>query len=181
MSKLIVTPGSGARSSIPLHARKGTPIRNWQDWDKISHLYICASEQERDKFLRRKGSHQFLRFRCGPSATYNCHGLTFASRRACVPEPQDVAMILKEDRYIDVSSENVIPGDIIIYYESGEIEHSGIVVWVGEYSPIILSKWGQLNEVLHSADLCPYSFSGARYFRMTDEQRTSRTAKVILS
>jgi len=43
---------------------------------------------------------------------------------------EEVSLVLKEDGYQEVAQKDATPGDIILYYstETGEIEHSGIVV-----------------------------------------------------
>lgn len=51
----------------------------------------------------------------GPCSTYNCHGLTFASRRTQISQPSEVAKILADDDYTEISLKNVMVGDIAIY------------------------------------------------------------------
>jgi len=65
-----------------------------------------------------------------PTYGYNCHGLTFAARWTQVWSSEEVSLVLKEDGYQEVAQKDATPGDIILYYstETGEIEHSGIVV-----------------------------------------------------
>jgi len=95
----------------------------------------------------------------GPSRQYNCHGLTFASRRTWIWKPSEIEKILKDDEYETVVElENVLPGDIVIYSQDGDVEHSGIVLSVDPV-PLILSKWGSSHEVIHKINECPYSGS----------------------
>jgi hypothetical protein len=48
------------------------------------------------------------------TARYNCIGMAFANRRTCI-EPEEVALILHEDDYIDVQRPaDVMPGDLVI-------------------------------------------------------------------
>jgi hypothetical protein len=71
----------------------------------------------------------------GPCNTYNCHGLTFASRRSNL-EFSEIFQILEEDDYQHVDRKDVMPGDIVVFISTGQIkgstpgdvEHSGIVV-----------------------------------------------------
>lgn len=110
--------------------------------------------------------------RTPPLARYNCHGLTFAGRRTAIVETSVVSKILVDDSYSQISLDDVLPGDIILYYgEDGDIEHSGIVIVAPSASllriPKIVSKWGMYAELLHYANDCPYNFGGAKYFRIT--------------
>jgi hypothetical protein len=112
----------------------------------------------------------------GPCNTYNCHGLTFASRRTAITTAIAVRAILAEDGYATVSRNDVLPGDIVVYYSTGElpgdVEHSGIVVErVSQQGLIgvrikVLSKWGYCDEVVHFAEECPYDVGDIRYFRV---------------
>jgi hypothetical protein len=103
----------------------------------------------------------------GPCRTYNCHGLTFGSRRTVIWHATEVAKILKDDGYDVVPIGQVLSGDVAVYYsQEGDIEHSGIVVNPGELSPFILSKWGKAHEVVHLVSFCPYDASRVRYYRI---------------
>lgn len=84
-----------------------------------------------------------------PSAQYNCHGLTFASRRTQILDPAEVEKILREDGYVPVAIDDICAGDVVVYRRSGEIIHSGVVVGTKAGIPVILSKWGELHEVIH--------------------------------
>lgn len=104
-----------------------------------------------------------------PSSKYNCHGLTFASRRTKIAEAQEVLKILKDDDYTVVPAGKVLPGDIAVYYKDGDVDHSGIVVQIEApfNVPIILSKWGFLQEAVHRVANCPYDASNVIYYRIT--------------
>ena len=87
------------------------------------------------------------------STKYNCHGLTFASRRTSIRHPINIQAILQDDNYQEIDDlTKVRPGDIIVYQsEPGDYTHSGIVV---DHAPlsqeiIVCSKWGCGPEVLH--------------------------------
>jgi hypothetical protein len=104
--------------------------------------------------------------------TYNCHGVTFASRRSQITSSAAVRTILSDDGYVKVSDNEVIPGDIILYIaEDGDIEHSGVVlnVQVEQISTAIqvLSKWGSSHEVIHLHRDCPYAPDKYEYYRIT--------------
>jgi len=93
------------------------------------------------------------------SASYNCHGLTFASRRTHIFDSPSVNRILSDDDWKEVQPADILPGDIVIYSsDDGDANHSGVVVGeVGEgiRLPLICSKWGNAGEFLHLVNDCP--------------------------
>jgi hypothetical protein len=106
----------------------------------------------------------------GPCNTFNCHGLTFASRRTWIDRSEDIQKILDDDDYTEIKNKrNVKPGDIAIFRKDGEIYHSGIVVDVSDSlrGPRILSKWAVLHEVIHYPYEGPYSDGVVTYYRVT--------------
>ena len=103
--------------------------------------------------------------------TYNCHGLTFASRRTQILLSADVRRILGDDDYVQIGTKDVLAGDIVIYIgEDGDIEHSGIVMDVPKgmlvVIPKVLSKWGSAHEVVHNVLDCPYKSARIEYYRV---------------
>lgn len=107
------------------------------------------------------------------SLRYNCHGLTFASRRTAIIESATIQAIFLDDGYAEVDWQDVVAGDIAIYLEQGDFSHSGIVVSVDRSGivPVIwvLSKWGHAHEVVHKLHECPYAGqpdSEIRFWRM---------------
>lgn len=103
---------------------------------------------------------------------YNCHGLTFASRRTAIHEDDDIHSILYEDGYKEVDITEVSPGDVAIYYTNeGTIDHSALVVskpLPPLNMPVVCSKWGVIGpEVVHMLTNCPdYAVSNIHYFRI---------------
>jgi hypothetical protein len=95
------------------------------------------------------------------SLKYNCHGLTFASRRTAITESDAVQSILDDDGYRTVNDDDVSVGDIVVYSEYGDFSHSGIVTRadpVGNAKVVwVLSKWGRAHEVVHKVRECPYA------------------------
>jgi hypothetical protein len=92
------------------------------------------------------------------SALYNCHGLTFASRRTRVENTQCLHQILHDDDWKPLEAKEVLPGDIVIYFsEEGEANHSGVIVQCDAplYLPIVFSKWGNAGEYIHKLTYCP--------------------------
>ncbi len=110
-------------------------------------------------------------FRTSLIPVYNCHGMTFASRRTAIDETEAVRTIINEDAYDELPVGEVLPGDIIVYFSpEGDVEHSGIVAQVvrgpGEVlTPLVYSKWGKGSEVLHAWGDCPY-VPNVRYYRI---------------
>jgi hypothetical protein len=103
-----------------------------------------------------------------PSRKYNCHGLTFASRRTWIEAPAEIAKIIKDDEYEEVPFDRVLAGDIAVYYVDGDAEHSGLVVSVNDLKvPIVLSKWGACHEVVHPVAQSRYDASNVKYYRIT--------------
>lgn len=107
---------------------------------------------------------------------YNCHGLTFGSRRTQVTH--SVLPILADDGFDPISEKEARAGDIVLYSNAlGEIIHSGFVVArksveiiMGTQSviPVIWSKWGKGYEMIHAVGECPYFEDGnyASYYRL---------------
>jgi hypothetical protein len=114
----------------------------------------------------------------GPSTKYNCHGLTFASRRTWIDKPGEVEKILRDDGYVEIKDfKDVLVGDIAIWRSAsatnlGEIEHSGIVVTSSvnldglASPPWILSKWGKCHEVVHKANDGEWTDHRVHYYRL---------------
>src|ERR1035437_11026347 len=86
-----------------------------------------------------------IELRTSESVAYNCHGLTFASRRCWISKNSILNVIIEDDKYIEIAMTDVKPGDIVIYFsDKGDFNHSGVVT---EYKPMyasprIFSKWG---------------------------------------
>jgi hypothetical protein len=110
--------------------------------------------------------------RSDPTPIYNCHGLTFASRRTGIFESSTIGQILNEDGYVEIPQARVLEGDVIMYFdqESGDFEHSGIVILRPKPEnlnvPVVCSKWGKYAEVVHLANNCPYNFGAVKYYRV---------------
>jgi len=93
------------------------------------------------------------------SAIYNCHGLTFASRRTRVENTQGVQKILQDDHWLELTNpRDVLPGDVVVYFaEEGEANHSGTVIECDGplFVPLVCSKWGNAGEFIHRVRYCP--------------------------
>lgn len=146
---------------IKVQTRKATDISNCQ--------VFSMSPFERNQFSSYERRYQGVIFRNLPTAIYNCHGLVFASRRTGIFEVEEIYKILKEDNYTEVNPNDVLPGDIVLYFSvDGDIEHSGVVVSAPDTItrlPKIYSKWGKYCEAVHYANICPYECTNLKYYR----------------
>lgn len=144
-------------TTIELRTRSGNNIPNTQVWELSRYDWHLLGES-----LSRFKNAERVSEAC---PVYNCHGLTFGSRRTQVSPP--VHSILDDDGFDKIASEkDVRPGDIVIYLDArGEVAHSGFVVWrnkvelvggVQSVIPMIWSKWGKGYEMIHAVGECPY-------------------------
>lgn len=141
---------------IVSQTRKGHPIQNQKGRKLLPH----AVENQRG--LLRQGFSSIIPYqeRKPPTNLYNCHGLTFLSRRARLTDEKEIRKVLDDDEYENIDIAKTMPGDIVIYYDGdAEITHTGVVVRVAEGvipMPYILSKWGDAGEYEHRYNNCPY-------------------------
>ena len=149
-----------ARSELHLHTRDENQITNEICREPIHYGAQLESEDYRKNYPRA------LHRPVGPSRIYNCHGLTFASRRTLIWIPSEIAKILKDDKYVTVDRKDVLPGDVVVYYTKGDAEHSGMVVGVVDGVPRVLSKWGKSHEVIHRLNDCPYDSAEIIFYRI---------------
>ena len=159
----LILPGVSYETHIVVQTRKGTNIPNAQLHE--------ISAYERNSYTLFDKDYPLVIKRMHGSPVYNCHGMTFASRRTCVFRDEDVQVILRDDGYAEVSLEHVKPGDVVLYFEDGSIEHSGIVVDVPRTRPLmptVCSKWAKYSEVIHSANDCPYKLMQRKYYRVME-------------
>jgi hypothetical protein len=145
-----------------LETSRGTGIKHVQE------LELTEYEINWDRYFER--TYDRAKRRTAPSALYNCHGLTFASRRTKIYLPSQIQLILADDRYEEIPLAIVMPGDIAVYVSdrTGDINHSGIVVAYDQnlVTPMICSKWGKGGEYVHPAHHCPPAYGPTvKYFR----------------
>jgi uncharacterized protein YfaT (DUF1175 family) len=138
---------------IRMDTARGVPIDNLQS-DELTRF-------ESSQFPNLVVNYPLAEIRSNPNPRYNCHGLTFGSRRSAVGD-HSIAMILEHDGYQELPIAQARPGDVILYFgEQGDVHHSGIVVSnpVGFFGiPYVVSKWGKGGEFLHSANNSPYGY-----------------------
>lgn len=150
------------RAKLALDTRNQSSIENFMD--RLKPTDGC--QLQIDNYIKEYpgADHRPV----GPCSTFNCHGLTFASRRTWISYPLEILKILKEDDYHEVAFQEVRAGDIAVYFVGGDAEHSGIVVEITAVGPRILSKWANLHEVIHLVGECPYDGSNVTYFRISE-------------
>lgn len=147
------------RSQLNLHTRCENQVENEIDRRDFRAGDVLACEEFQKRYPN--ATHR----PCGPSRKYNCHGLTFAARRTWIWKASEIAKVLRDDEYQEVDLKEILPGDIAVYYSNGDAEHSGVVMRTAPV-PVILSKWGVGQEVLHNVNDCPYDSSKVVYYRI---------------
>jgi hypothetical protein len=149
------------KATIELGTRRQRQIKNEINREPAHDGALLEIQAHRRNY--RDAIHR----KVGPCRTYNCHGLTFASRRTWIDKPTEVQKILDDDDYESIPKFEVERGDIAIYTLRGEICHSGIVVEIDDLKgPRVLSKWALLHEVIHFAWECPYNEAAITYWRV---------------
>jgi len=153
-----------ARSQLNLHTRCENQIVNEINREPIRPGDLLAAQDYRARYPYEQ--HRPT----SPSRKYNCHGLSFANRRTWIKDASEIAKIVAEDDYVVVDVQDVLPGDIAVYYKDGDAEHSGIVVGLHKVQhlnvPVILSKWGACHEVIHLVSQCPFDSRNVTYYRI---------------
>jgi hypothetical protein len=159
--KLLGTP----EKSIVVQTRKGTPIENLievepgQKERQIYHLFL--SRYRRPSWIERTLAR----------GVYNCAGHVWASRRTSILETKEWLKILNEDGYRLLSpKETPSPGDLILYKESHDYIHVGMIMEMCEgvtkdstKIPRVLSKWNSIfGEVSHFEQDVPYDNQGLK-------------------
>ena len=162
MNPKIIIHGERHQTKITIQTRKCTDIDNVQEHD-LTPFYLHQVEE-----LNKEYEGTPVTFVNNASPIYNCHGLTFGSRRSMIWEPQEIMKIIEEDDYVMVDMKDVREGDIIIYFaDNGDAEHSGLVIGEELGLPLILSKWGPGREAVHIYVQCPYKSDNVRFYRIS--------------
>jgi hypothetical protein len=156
---------------ITTHSSDNVAIKNQQN-----HLLLEQELNITNSLESRFGN---SKYQGSPSACYNCHGLTFASKRTGIYEDQEIWKIIQAE-YVEVKSENnVIIGDVILYFYGNDnnlISHSGIVVEANTISGIrVYSKVAKGKEIVHHPRNCPYNLGSYRYYRIHHANRIKLT------
>lgn len=152
-------------SSLALETRKKNSISNYHDTGVVVLGDTLAAAALKKQYLASVHRPTPVCY------TYNCHGLTFASRRTQITSSAEVRRILNDDDYSSVLPSDVIAGDVVIYVsEGGDIDHSGIVLDTSQAliggGVKVLSKWGKAHEVVHMVRDCPYGDMKLEFYRV---------------
>jgi hypothetical protein len=156
-------------TQIEIHTRLRRSIRNTQSWSMSNWDWQSLAD-----VAKKFPNAQQVADAC---PVYNCHGLTFGSRRSMV-EYADIPKVIQDDGFTQVSERDARPGDVVLYVErGGDISHSGFVIGkrpllTGSTAerPLIWSKWGKGPEMIHSVDQCDFFLADeyVRYYRLTN-------------
>ena len=163
LTRLLDAFGMPPNTKIVLRTRLDSEIDNIQPW-AYSKLEWNRLEEEPNRFEKAGAVRT-----SAACPVYNCHGLTFASRRTQVDWSfKTVSMILNDDGFVEIAEPAARLGDVAIYYDKeGGVSHSGIVVKRGDLNvPIIWSKWGKGYEMVHPLGICPYDPSNVKFYRI---------------
>lgn len=158
-------------AKIALESAAGNDVPNEQTLQSGATPDDIAYQNWLKNFAKQWGGTQCT-LRPGKVVRYNCHGLTFASRRTWIDDREAVSRILSDDGYDEVNEvADVMAGDVVVYFDKdGRADHSGVVVEGPETAglgiPKVVSKWAWAYEVIHWANQCPYEMSDVRYFRV---------------
>jgi hypothetical protein len=155
--------GAPEHTKIELRTRLNTEIDNLQPWSYSSLEW--KSLYSPDNQYEKAGAKPVGEI----CPVYNCHGLTFGSRRTQIDgSPETISMILAEDGFDAIDEKHVKTGDVVVYYDDlGQVLHSGIVLSIEAFGiPKIWSKWGKGFEWVHLLRNCPYAFSRVTYYRL---------------
>jgi len=155
--------GSAPHTTIDLRTRLNNKIDNLQPWD-YTHFEWHLLMEEPSKY-EKLGA-----VRAGEMCpVYNCHGLTFASRRTQVEETNaTITMILEDDGFVPIPEGELTTGDVVIYRDGdGIVQHSGIVLGRGPFNvPRVWSKWGKGFPWVHPLNVSPYAECSPTYYRI---------------
>jgi hypothetical protein len=163
----IVIPGLAERRTLRLDTRRGEHIDNAQSFE-ITVQDAADNASHRSRFPSEQFSDH-------TSPYYNCHGLTFASRRTRISDIEALRTILAHDDLSEIHQADVRVGDVILYLSAdndGDIEHSGVVVEMRQAAgmslaiPRVWSKWGGGAEVVHMWNACPYNIGNVVFLRL---------------
>ena len=148
---------------LNLHTTEKNQIDNQQ--------FRCISSLDFSVHTTFETDYSLAKFKGRLTPIYNCHGMTFASRRTGIYDDAEIEKILKDDNYIEIKALNdVLAGDVVIYYQDNSITHSGIIlsndILNGMRCIFVLSKWAKHKEVIHALNYCPYATGIKRFWRI---------------
>lgn len=160
----IIMLGEGGRSEpgLTIHTRKKWPIPN-----NLVKERPLVSQAEAVRIMREICPQAEFR---SITATYNCAGMVFASRRAHV-DPDHIRRILNDDGYKQINEKSATCGDVVLYSRDGSgIDHVGVIAHVlgdgttGIRKTLVLSKFGDDGEYLHPLKHVPLAYGNPTEF-----------------
>jgi len=164
---LLNASGQIPDTELDLRTRANKGIANTQAWQLSTWDWKAFAE-----IIKKFGNAKKVADAC---PVYNCHGLTFASRRTAVDA--QVFPILADDGFEEVPAKDAQEGDVIVYFdERGEVSHTGFVIGHKEVIlgngltiPKIWSKWGKGPEMVHLVPECDFYIGddSIKFYRLT--------------
>ena len=156
MYDVIAVPAPPVPSTIEVQARDGWNIPNGRVADP-DPTAVAVTEQQIQLIFPEA-------IKVAPATGwYNCHGLTFATRRTFVPPwgtpiGNLVESILQRDGYVALGTAPPRVGDVAVYRDpqTHEVSHTGYVSRVTGGTIWVWSKWGTLAEYEHPAGVGLY-------------------------
>jgi hypothetical protein len=119
--KLTINKLSEQDTAVRVETSKKRGIDNHQDAE--------VTDLHRRWFRRLSTLHPNAIARTEPSPLFNCHGLTFASRRTKILDRRNILRILEDDAWREIEMSQSLAGDVVIYFDDeGDPNHSGIIV-----------------------------------------------------
>lgn len=154
--------------SIGLETHLGNPIPNSIDVGPAPGV-VMLGRQPHLGLINGLGVRQIGE----ATGRYNCHGLVFASRRTNIPPVAYASRglidrILAEDEYVRIAEAQAHEGDVVVWRNGDDIDHTGIVVQVDQTTILrtifVWSMWGGLGEFIHRVPLTPYGDCSIEYW-----------------
>jgi hypothetical protein len=121
---------------------------------------VVSDEDERLFFADEEIPQEQLQRIADADPRYNCHGYTFANSKGWITDYHDVKQIIRDNKFQRTRHPEV--NDVILYEDN---VHSGIVVEINEFGPIIESKFGKYGVFRHYADTLSSAYGTYRYYR----------------
>lgn len=167
--RLLGTPD--ASLNLIVQTRAGNNLEN----------FIAAPPgfQQINRYNRLRERNPTWKNRKPATGVYNCAGLVWASRRACLPNPADWRRVLRDDGYRETNEPDLMIGDVAVYARHDptgalhrhdrEILHVARICYfqtveLAAQIPWALSKWdNQCGEDMHPVRGCPQLCGGESF------------------
>jgi len=144
MTNVTWRPPLGPAAGVTASTDAGRPVELLQP--EAARPPAEAQSAERHTLSNMDFSDRLIRIEPASDVS-NCHGWVFTGGRYWIG-PDAVENILADNGYHQVSDPR--PGDVAVYREGAQINHTGIVRTGGPGSPVLIeSKWGWMGVFLH--------------------------------